>query len=714
MENRWNDAEAQAALDRYAPEHGEELALRIYSSRLIGADPALVLHGGGNVSVKAVASDLFGEPVDVIHVKGSGRDLGGIDAAGLPALELLGLRGLRALDALSDEEMVNQLRRHLLDAGAPSPSVETLLHAFLPHRYVDHSHADAILAVSNQEHGARFVEEALGGRVVALPFIMPGFPLAKAVADAYEAHPEVEGVLLHQHGLFTFADDARESYERHVELVDAAERFVAAAGAPRVAVQPGLDLVEHGEASANAARIAPKLRRALAGQLPSPPALRWLGEAELCGLVAAPGARELFLSPPLTPDHSLRTKNLPCWVEVDWSGDDEELHSAARVAVADYAEHYHSYFERCSAARGERAELDRAPRVLLVPGAGAFAAGTTAAAAAAVADLAEHTLRTKSAASALGAYRGLDELDLFDMEYWSPEQAKLGKEPLPPLAGRVAAITGGGGAIGEGIGAVLAGAGATVALLDLDRERAEAAAARIRAGAKGAKGGGAAGCSPAGGPRSVFGLAADVTEEESLAAAFAEILRRAGGLDILVPNAGAAHVATLEEQDPAAYRRLVEVNQTGVFLTLREGGRVLRDQGLGGSITLISSKNVLAPGASFGAYSSSKAGAHQLAKIAALELADAGVRVNMVCPDAVFRHGDNPSGLWQEVGPDRARSKGMAPDELEEHYRQRNLLRTTIGAADVGRAVLWLAARGTKTTGCTLTVDGGIAQAFGR
>ena len=699
MESRWKESEAQAWLDRFGPEHGDELALRVYGARLIGADPALVLHGGGNVSVKAVAADLYGEPVDVIHVKGSGWDLGGIEPAGLPALELLGLRGLRALDRLSDEEMVNQLRRHLLDSTAPNPSVETLLHAFLPHRYVDHSHADAVLAISNQEHGERFVEEALGGRVVALPFIMPGFPLAKAVAEAYEAHPEVEGVLLHQHGLFTFADDARESYERHVELVDAAERYLAAAGSPRVAVQPGLALVEHGEAAARAARVAPKLRRALAAHMPSPPALRWLEDAALTGLVAAAGARELLVSPPLTPDHSLRTKNLPCWIAPDWDADDAALHRTVAAAVADYAEHYLSYVRRGCAARGERTPLDPAPRVLLVPGAGAFAAGPTAAAAAAVADLTVHTLRTKAAASALGAYRGLPELDLFDMEYWSLEQVKLGAKTAPPLAGRVAAITGGGGAIGEGIGAVLAGAGATVALLDLDRGRAEAAAARIRA---------------AHGPHAAFGLAADVTDEASLAAAFAELLRRAGGLDVLVPNAGAAHVAALEDQDLAAYRRLVEINQTGVFLTLRQGGRLLRDQGLGGSIALVSSKNVLAPGASFGAYSSSKAGAHQLAKVAALELADAGVRVNMVCPDAVFRHGDNPSGLWAEVGPERARSKGMDPSQLEEHYRQRNLLRTTVGAEDVGRAVLYLATDAAKTTGCTLTVDGGIAQAFGR
>ncbi|RMH01523.1 MAG: SDR family oxidoreductase [Planctomycetota bacterium] len=688
MESRWNDQEAEDSLARYAA-YGPDLALRIYSARLIGADPALVLHGGGNVSVKTTGRDLFGAPQDRIHVKGSGWDLAGIEPAGLPALDLAGLQRLRGLTELDDEEMVNQLRRHLLDARSPNPSVETLLHAFLPHRFVDHSHADAILALSDQERGEEFVAEAFGDRVAALPFVMPGFPLAQEVARLHEERPEVEGIVLHRHGLFTFGETARESYERHIALVDAAERFLAEAGPPRVAVPADWGAARHEAARRRAAEVAPRLRRALAAHLPRPPILRWLDDEELSGLVAAPGARELFLTPPLTPDHTLRTKNLPCWAEAD----------AIDAAVAAYAREYHAYFERGCARCGPRRELDPAPRVVLVPEAGVFAAGPTAAAAAAAADLAAHTLRTKAAASALGPFRGLDELELFGMEYWSLEQAKLGRGTPPPLAGRVAVVTGGGGAIGEGIGAVLAGAGAVVALLDLDAGRAEAAAARIRAEH---------------GPHAAFGLAADVTDESSLDAALAEVLRRSGGLDVLVPNAGAARVAELVEEDPAAFRRLVEVNLTGVFLTLRAGGRILREQGLGGSVVLVSSKNVPAPGAAFGAYSASKAGAHQLARIAALELAADGVRVNAVCPDAVFRHGDNPSGLWAEVGPDRARSKGLAPEELEEHYRRRNLLRTTVSAEDVGRAVLWLAAEAPCTTGCAIPVDGGIPQAFPR
>ncbi|MHC4839104.1 MAG: SDR family NAD(P)-dependent oxidoreductase [Planctomycetota bacterium] len=332
--------------------------------------------------------------------------------------------------------------------------------------------------------------------------------------------------------------------------------------------------------------------------------------------------------------------------------------------------------------------------MFLVPGLGLVGVGGNAKAAAIAADLAEHTVLTKTAGAGLGAYRGLDELDLFDMEYWSLEQAKLGRKQPAELEGQVALVTGGAGAIGEGIARVLLDAGAAVGVLDRDGEAAAAACARL---------GGA--CLP---------LAADVTDRDSMAAAMEALCRRFGGLDILVPNAGLAHVAAIEELDPADWERLLAVNQTGVLLTLQEGGALMRRQGRGGAVVLVSSKNVTAPGASFGAYSASKAGAHQLARVAALEWADEDIAVNMVCPDAVFRHGDNPSGLWAEVGPDRARSRGMDEAKLEAFYRERNLLRAEVTAEDVGRAVLFFAARRTPTTGALLPVDGGIAAAFPR
>ena len=656
------------------------LATRVRTSRELGADASLVLHGGGNTSAKGEVVDLLGRRRAVIWVKGSGWDLATIEAPGLPALDLEALRELRALDELSDEDMVRELRRCLLDPSSPTPSVETLLHAFLPHRFIDHSHADAVLALSNREDGEALCREVYGDRVVALPFIMPGFPLAKAVAEAVEAHPEVEGVLLHHHGLFTFGDSGEESLERHRELVALAEaRYAEDLAATRAASAPD---------TVRAAELLPRLRGAMAAAgFPGLPILEVRDAPWIRAALAADGAEARLVSPPLTPDHSLRTKNLPCWLG---AGDDETL----TTALADYATAYRAYVARGIASRGPRTELDPLPRVFLVPGLGLVGVGGNAKAAGIAADLAEHTVLTKTAGAGLGAYRGLDELDLFDMEYWSLEQAKLGKKQPAELEGQVALVTGGAGAIGEGIARVLLDAGAAVGVLDRDGEAASAACARL---------GGA--CLP---------LAADVTDRESMAAAMETLCRRFGGLDILVPNAGLAHVAAIEELDPADWERLLAVNQTGVLLTLQEGGAVMRRQGRGGAVVLVSSKNVTAPGASFGAYSASKAGAHQLARVAALEWAGEGIAVNMVCPDAVFRHGDNPSGLWAEVGPDRARSRGMDEAELEVFYRERNLLRAEVTAEDVGRAVLFFAARRTPTTGALLPVDGGIAAAFPR
>lgn len=661
------------------------LAERVRTSRLLGADPAMVLHGGGNTSAKGEYVDLLGRRRQCIWIKGSGWDLATIEAPGLPACDLEQLRELRALEQLSDEDMVREVRRTLLDPSSPNPSVEALLHAFLPHRFIDHSHADAVLALSDREGGEELCRAVFADRVAYLPFVMPGFPLAKAVAAAVEAQPQVEGVLLHKHGLFTFGDSGEESLQRHFEFVAMAaasyeqERQILLATPQSVAQE---------KRCWRASEVTPRLRGILA------PAGCFILETRATGWILAAleqaGVAELMQSAPLTPDHSLRTKNQPCWLELE-RGDEDHM---MQTAVASFAEQYQAYYERGCASRGPRTALDSMPRVFYLKGYGLIGVGANAKAAAIAADLAEHTLLTKVASRKLGAFEGLDELDLFDMEYWSLEQAKLGKAKAPELHGKVAVITGGGGAIGEGIARVLLDAGAAVALLDLDQELAAAAAQRL---------GGA-----------VIAVTADVTSADSMAAAMDSVCERFGGVDIVVPNAGLAHVASIEDLRLEDWQRLLDVNQTGVLLTIQAATKVLRKQGNGGSIVLVSSKNVLAPGANFGAYSASKAGAHQLAKIAALELAEHGIHVNMVCPDAVFRCGENPSGLWAEVGPDRAKSRGLSAAQLEDFYRQRNLLKAEVSAEDVGRAVLFFAANRTPTTGAVLPVDGGVPGAFPR
>jgi rhamnulose-1-phosphate aldolase/alcohol dehydrogenase len=707
MESRWTDAGANQAIERWRS-CGEDLALRLYTSRLIGADPDLVLHGGGNTSLESVRPDLLGEPQEVLFVKGSGAPLDAVEPRDLPGLRLTGLRRLRALPALADEEMANQLRIHLLDASSPNPSVETLLHAFLPHRYVDHSHADAVLALTNQPGGAEIARAVLGERVAVLPWIMPGFPLALAVSDAVAARPGVEGAVLLGHGLFTFAETARESYERHVELVDLCEQALArrARAGARRATPPSRARGDADSPESRVCRAAPILRGLLAEASADEDRpwrrviLCWRGGEDVLAFLAGEEAARLAAEGPLTPDHVIRTKPRPLFVpDPAWS-DDARLATQLAEAVAAYRRDYDAYFDENVRAKGVvRRRLDSAPRVVLLPGAGALCFGRTRRDAAIAADITEHTLRAKRLAEAGGRYQGLAASALFDMEYWSLEQAKLGKAAEVALAGHVVLVTGGAGAVGLGIAEACAAAGAHLVLVDLDGTRAREAAARIES---------------AHGTGSAVGLPGDVTDEASLRAAFDAACVAFGGVDVVVPNAGVAWVAPIEELDLASARRVADVNYLGVLATVREAARVFRRQGTGGHVVVNASKNVLAPGADFGAYSASKAAAAQIAKIAAIELAPLGVRVNIVHADAIFEEAGVASGLWQAVGPERARRRGLAPEDLPEHYRQRSLLKTRVRARHVGAAVVFFASQQTPTTGASLPVDGGIPEAFPR
>ena len=704
MRSLWNDDHARAAVERWGPACGEAVALRVYTSRLIGQDPDLVLHGGGNTSVKDSVTTLLGDRVEALFVKGSGSSLDRVEPRDLPAVDLAWLRRLRELASLSDEEMVNQLRTHLFDASAPNPSVEALLHAFLPHRYVDHSHADAVLALTNQPDGAARARDALGERVAVLPYIMPGFPLAKAVAEVFEKDPRVVGIVLVKHGLFTFGDGARESYERHIELVDACERHVARKIAGRAILTPRFRAPAPPDALA--ALAAPILRGCLAEPTGDEDApwrrlvCDWRGGDEVRAFCDSEQALGLAASGPLTPDHVIRTKAEPLFVAEPRWDDASALRAQLTEAAAAYRRAYEAYFDENVRAKGvTRTRLDSAPRVVLLPGAGAFCFGRTAKDAAIAGDLTEHTLRTKARAAAFGRYEALPPADLFDMEYWSLEQAKLGKAQPRPLEGQVVLVTGGAGAIGAGIAEVCAEAGAQVVVADLDGARAAATAQAVEK----RHGAGAA-----------FGLRMDVTDEASAREAFDTACRRFGGVDVVVPNAGIALVRPVAELGAAEARRVSDVNYLGVLLTIREAARVFALQGTGGHVVVNASKNVFAPGKDFGAYSASKAAAHQLGKVAAIELAPMGVRVNLVNADAIFAEGETRSGLWDEIGPERARSRGLSPDELPEFYRHRNLLHARVTARHVGNAVLFFATGRTPTTGATLPVDGGVVEAFPR
>jgi rhamnose utilization protein RhaD (predicted bifunctional aldolase and dehydrogenase)/NAD(P)-dependent dehydrogenase (short-subunit alcohol dehydrogenase family) len=691
MQNRWNDAEALAAVERYgAAGVPEELALRVYSSRLIGSDPALVLHGGGNTSVKGHAPDALGAPVPVLYVKGSGWDLATIEPAGFPAVRLEPLRALRRVPAMSDEGMVNALRTNLLDASAPNPSVEALLHAFLPHRFVDHTHADAILALVDQPDPEARCRQVFGDKLAVLDFVFPGFPLAGIAMEAYERDPAVEGIVLVKHGLFTFGETARESYARMIAHVQAAEDALAAAakanGRKVFAARGGL----HAPDEAQLAAAAGALRGALATAEERAPGgwqrmlLHFRTSPAIRAFVDGAALADYARRGVITPDHIIRTKNLPL-VLPPLSGPGEAavaaLGAAAREGVAAYADEYRAYFDAGVRGTGQaRTLLDPLPRVLLLPGAGLFAAGATEKDARIAADLYEHTVTVIAQAEAYGRYTPLEPLALFEMEYWSLEQAKLGKGAEKPLARHVALVTGAASGIGAATARAFAAQGAHLALLDTDAARlAEVAQACGKLGV------------------SAAALPCDVTDAVQVGAAFQAAALRFGGVDIVVSNAGKVWQGPMAEVDPAELRASFELNFFAHQLVAAEAVRVFRRQGTGGQLLFNASKSAFNPGPNLGPYTLPKAAVVALMKQYALDYAELGVRSNAVNADRV------PTALFGEgVLEQRAAARGVSVDE----YLSGNLLHRPVRAEDVADAFVMLA-RAERTTGAVLPVDGG-------
>ncbi len=702
MLNRWSDADAARYVATYGKEWGEDLALRVYLSRVIGAEGSLVLHGGGNNSVKTSFVNILGEEVDTILVKASGYDMASIEPEGYTRLDLRYVRRLRSLPELSDENMAHELRTHQLDARSAAPSIETPVHAFLPMKFVDHTHADAILALTNQPDGKRLVSEALGPDVLVLDYVFPGFQLARATAAAFDEKPESRGMVWMRHGLLTWGRSARESYDATIDLVTRAEKYLEA-GARR---RPEMRIsVTPEQARGRLIRIAPIVRGLLARPSGDPDRphcrviLQQMTDQETLDFVARSDGGKLALQGPLTSDHIIRTKALPLWLDAPQHEDFESFRRQLAAAIKEYSSAYEAYLQRHVARMPNGiVRLDPLPRVILMPGLGAVCCGGDAAAARVVRDITAHTLAVKARVAAMGSYLGIGEADLFDMEYRAIQQAKLGCEAGLPLAHHVALVTGAAGAIGSGIAQELLQQGCHVAATDLPGKLLDDLVLELRT---------------VHGER-IVGVPMDVTDEASVAAGFEETIRIWGGVDLVIANAGLAHVASLSELRLEAFRRLERVNVDGTLLVLAEAGRLFRLQGTGGDVVLVSTKNVFAPGAKFGAYSATKTAAHQLARIASLEFADLDVRVNMVSPDAVFSNEQRKSGLWAEVGPDRMAARGLDAAGLEEYYRNRNLLKARITAKHVARAVLFFATRQTPTTGMTLPVDGGLPDATPR
>ena len=702
MQNRWSDEEACRFVAEYAPQWGEDLALRTYSSRLLGAEECLVLRGGGNTSVKSYSTSVLGEQVPALYVKASGYNLADISPDGHSGVDLEFLKRLRVLQELSDDAMADQFRAHLFNPRAATPSLETLAHAFLPPKFIDHTHADAILALTNQTDGERHVRQALGDSVLILDYVRPGFELAKAAAEAYESRPGSKAMVWMRHGLVAWGATARESYQATIELVTRAEQYLAECAARSLVVQVS---TSQSVAEERLASVAPLVRGLLAVPSGDPDRpwrrviLQSLIDRETLDFVDSDRGKQIALTSPLTSDHLIRTKALPLWLDEPAYADPLKLRQQLSTALRDYATAYKAYIERYSAQMPrEISAFDPNPRVLLLPGLGAISAGNDVHAAKVACDITAHTLAVKARVAAMGTYKGLSENHLFEMEYEQFQHAKLGKSGELPLGREVAVITGAAGAIGSAIAEGLLKNGCHVAVSDLAGSPLEELAADLKRSF---------------GDR-VVGIPLDVTDAASVARGFQAIVKIWGGADLVVINAGRALASSLEDMKLEGFRQLQLVNTEGALLMLSEAGRHFRYQGTGGDIVLVSTKNVFAPGASFGAYSATKAAAHQLARIASLEMAEIGVRVNMVSPDAVFSHGTRKSGLWAEVGPDRMRARGLDEKGLEEYYQKRNLLKVRVTAEHVARAVLFFATRQTPTTGATLPVDGGLPEATPR
>ncbi len=700
MKSLWSEADAARFIDTYAGRWGEEFALRLYLSALVGAEEGLAPPGGGSASLKSTVRSVLGDDIPVLCMAAAGRGTPAVQPEDFLAMDLEFLRRLRSLGNLSAEELVTQLRIHRLDTHEGMPPAEAVVHAALPGRYVDRTQADAVLALMNQAEARRWARAALGPEVIVLECGQPGLPAARAAAAALQADPGSRAILWMGHGLLTWGETARDAYESLVELTTRAEDFRArAARKPAQVAAPARAAAEE-----RCGRLLPVVRGLMARPTGNPDTphrrvvLQALVTQEILDLLAADGAEQFALTAPLAWDHAPWTHMFPLWIDAAPFEDADAFRDVVRSALE-------GYIAACAARmQGNAPPLPAAhrpesfPRVVLIPGMGVVGAGKDARAARLAAEIAVRTLRIKTELAAQGAWAGIPQGDLVAMERASLWRSAPQAEREPPLARHVALVTGAAGAIGSAIAEELLENGCHVAVSDVAADRLSTVVEELR---------------ETYGSR-VTGVVLDVTDEGSVAAGFRAAARTWGGVDLVVVNAGMALVAPLSEMDLETFRRLERVNVEGTLLVLAEAARHFRLQGTGGDIVVISTKNVFSPGAHFGAYSATKSAAHQLGRIASLELAPMDVRVNMVSPDAVFAHKGRRSGLWAEVGPSRMAARGLDAEGLEEYYRNRNLLKARVTAQHVARAVLFFATRQTPTTGATLPVDGGLPDATPR
>ena len=652
MKNLWND--------RAAAKYQGDLGLRVYTSRLLGQDPSLVLHGGGNTSVKIREKNLVGEEEDILYVKGSGWDLATIEEPGFSPVRMQHLLKLAQLSSLSDPEMVNELKTQMTRATAPSPSVETILHAILPYKYVDHTHADALVTVTNTPDGLDRIKEIYGDTVVIIPYIMPGFDLARVCAAKFvaESHDKTIGMVLMNHGVFSFGNTAQESYNRMIELVEKAETYLQEKNAlPSNFSSSSYPVNDNITLGLTLAR----LRYQLSESAGFPVILSNHREPKYLAFAQRNDLPIISQQGPATPDHVIRTKRIPLLGQ----------------NIESYINDYQAYFQAYSSAK--HVMLDPIPRVIIDPELGICTIGKTVKAANIVADIYDHTINVIEGATKLGKYQALSPKDIFDMEYWDLEQAKLRQGGTPPiLTGEIALVTGAASGIGKACVDSLLKRGAAVVGLDINPaiknlyNRPD-----------------------------FYGIICDVTDEQALVQVLEKTVRKFGGLDILILNAGifppGCSIAQLSRE---TWHKVMAINLDANFILMRESHSFLKLAPKGGRVVVIGSKNVPAPGPGAAAYSASKAALNQLTRVAALEWGKDKIRINSLHPNGVF-----DTGIWtEETLANRAQNYGLTIEE----YKTNNLLKVEVTSESVSELAAELCTPlFSNTTAAQIPIDGG-------
>ena len=670
MKNNWSNIEAKKYVKKYKKlGHSKDMALRVYTTRLLGRNRELVLHGGGNTSVKTNIKDIDGKKYQVLCVKGSGWDMAEIEPEGLPAVKLQPLLALKNKKKLSDEDMVAYQKRNLINIKSPNPSVETFLHAFLPYKFVDHTHSDAIMNVTNRSNGLKFCKEIFDSKVSIVPYVMPGFNLAKKINEVYSKNPNINCLILLNHGIFTFANDAKKSYDLMIKYVSDAEKAIKKLKSKKI------KQIKRYKTKFKPDEIAPILRGLLSENKDQKFIINYRSNKNLNYFINGKNIRNYSTKGTATPDHVIRVKPFPVIITPKKNSTIDNFKILAEKAFKDYRKKYIKYFNNNKKKVSEKKTmLDTSPRVILVQNVGLFSVGNNLNASKIAGDLSETNARVISSVEETSKYKFIPEKDLFDVEYWSLEQAKI-KKTKKILEGNVVVITGSAGAIGSATYKLFKSYGAEIVLLDYDLKKIKELQKKVKD----------------------LCLHCDVTNKNSINKAFKKICETYGGIDILISNAGTAIGGSIAEIDDKILRKSFEENFFSHQNCASEAIRVMKKQNINGCLLFNISKQSVNPGKNFGPYGLPKSALLSLCKQYAVDYGSYGIRSNGVNADRIR------SGL---LNYNMIKSRAKAREVSTDQYMKGNLLLNEVKAEDVAKAFFHLAVS-KKTTGAVLTVDGG-------